>query len=65
METDKKRKKSRMFLAGIREQIREKEEVRMQERRGKYQEGSRLIEEAKKRDQKLQDAKSRKFNELR
>jgi len=64
-QTDVIRKKQREFRAGVIKQIHEKQEVRIQERRDRYQEGVKLDEVAKARRQRLEEAKIRKLNELR
>jgi len=64
-QTDVLRRKQREFRVGIIQQIHEKQEERIQERRAKYQEGVKLEEQAKMRRQRLEEAKIRKLNELR
>ena len=64
-QTDVLRQKQREFRAGIIEQIHEKQEERINERRARYQEGVKLEEQAKQRRQRLEEAKVRKLNELR
>ena len=64
-ETEMKRKKSLQCLVGLQKQIREKQEERIQKRRDVFEEGLRMMEETKRRRQKLNEVKFRKFNELR
>ena len=64
-QTDVLRRKQKEFRAGIIDQIDEKQEARIQDRRERYQEGVKLEEQAKMRRQRLEEAKIRKLNELR
>jgi len=64
-EAEIRRRKSQQCLVGLQKQIRAKQEERMQERRDVYEEGIRIVKEAKQRRQKLNEVKFRKFNELR
>jgi len=64
-QTDVLRRKQREFRAGIIKQIDEKQEERINAGRARYQEGVKLEEEAKLRRQRLEEAKTRKLNELR
>jgi Trichohyalin-plectin-homology domain len=64
-EAEKLHKQNQYYLTGIQKQIRDKEESRIQARRNNYEEGTRLVNEIKKRRQNLNEAKFRKLNELR
>jgi Trichohyalin-plectin-homology domain len=59
------RKQRHQFADDVRVQIREKEQVRIHERQNHFQEGIKLNEEAQRRQQRLDEVKQRKLQELR
>merc|ERR1711976_28877 len=63
---DMDRKQQRLVYAGeVRQQIRDKEQIRVSERNAFFEEGVKLDEEAKVRRQKLGEVKRKKLEELR
>jgi len=59
------RRKRGEFSKDVRSQIREKEQVRINERHQFFEEGARLDEEARQRQLKLEEVKRKKLEELR
>jgi Trichohyalin-plectin-homology domain len=59
------RKRRLLFADDVRHQIHEKEQVRINERQKYFQEGIKLDEEARRRQQKLEEVKQKKLQELR
>jgi len=64
-EEEQQRRKRGQFSDEIRAQIREKEQVKIQERSKFFEEGVKLSEEAKQRQLKLEEVKRKKLAELR
>lgn len=63
---DDDRKNQRVVYAGeVRQQIRDKEQIRVADRNAFFEEGVKLDEEAKLRRQKLEEVKRKKLEELR
>lgn len=63
---DEDRRRQRHVYAGeVRQQIRDKEQIRISDRNAFFEEGVKLDEEAKLRRQKLEEVKRKKLEELR
>ena len=64
-EDEEVQKRRLAFADDVRDQIRRKEQVRINERQKYFEEGIKLDEEARRRQQKLEEVKQRKLQELR
>ena len=62
---EKKHQQGLSYAQEIRQQIREKEQVRIQERSKFFEEGVKLDQEARARRHKIDDIKRKKLQELR
>jgi len=64
-EDNERKYKSRTYADEVRQQIREKEQVRISDRNAFFEEGVKLDEEARQRRSRLEDVKRKKLEELR
>lgn len=64
-EEEEVKKQRHKFADDVRVQIREKEHIRIHERQKYFEEGIKLDEEARRRQQKINEVKQRKLQELR